>query len=217
MFPNENLIFSEWRGKYIYDIMKVDSKIHKNGGIFMLKSLKFLVVTVILFMGFGSNSIYASDNQNVASKSTDDLWDEVEKLSNETNMFYKDTEDEVNTNSVVYQKWGKSTMNLSFTETYAVDEVETLAYPVSRVTATGKTIRDHAVGTSALVTVLMRNGRELSRNSDSSTLSKTATAKVNTYPGSVPSNTEFRAHGTHTITKGLKQSLGYTGDSLNFK
>lgn len=24
------------------------------------------------------------------------------------------------------------------------------------------------------------------------------------------------AHGTHTITKGLSQSLGYTGDSVKF-
>lgn len=182
----------------------------------MLKSLKFLVVAGVLFIGFGYNTTYASDDQNVTSKSTNNLWDEVENLPSETTMFYKDKGDGASTNSVVYQKWGKSTMNLSFAETFAIGEVEPFAYPVSRVTATGKTVRDHAVGTSALVTVLMRNGRELGRNKDSSTLSKTATAKVNTYPGSVPANTEFRAHGTHTITKGLKQSLGYTGDSLKF-
>ena len=62
----------------------------------------------------------------------------------------------------------------------------------------------------------MRDGREIDRDNRTATISKTASASAVTYPGVVPVGTEYRAHGTHTITKGLRQSLGYTGDRISY-
>lgn len=180
----------------------------------MLRTFKFLVVSGILFFSLGFSATYASANQSASSKSISELWDEVEELSGEAIIISKD--DEASTRAVSYLKWGKGTMSLSAAGTYAIADVEPAAYPVSRITATGKTVRDHKLGTSAVVTLLMRDGRELGRKNSSATISKTSTANVNTYPGSVLPKTEYRSHGTHTITKGLTQSLGYTGESLKF-
>ena len=62
----------------------------------------------------------------------------------------------------------------------------------------------------------MRDGREIDRDNSTATISKTASASAVTYPGVVPVGTEYRAHGTHTITKPYGHSVGYTGDSLSY-
>jgi len=177
----------------------------------MFKSFKFLTLASVLlfFLGTSVSTAFAAES---SEGSLNNLWDQAGQLSDETTIDNKET---VN-RAVWYDKWGKGTMALTAVDTYALGDIELYAIPVNKVSATGKTVRDDKLGTSAVVTLLMRNAKEVGRKHNSATISKTASAVVNSYPGSVPPKTEFRAHGTHTITKGLKQSLGYTGSSLKF-
>lgn len=174
----------------------------------MLKSFKFLIMVSLLFFGFGVSTTSANDDIGY-------LWNEAEGLPSET-MIISEGDDKISTRDVKYIKWGKGTMNISVVASNSRGEIVPAGYLVSRITATGKTIREHSIGNSAVTTILMRDGRELGRKSDSSTLSKTATASVATFPGSVFPKTEYRAHGTHAITKGVSHSVGYTGESLKF-
>src|SRR5690625_789700 len=107
-------------------------------------------------------------------------------------------------------------MSLEFSYFGSTDNLPNASFPVSDMKATGETVRDFAVGTSSVKTLLMRDSSEVSRKQDSSTLSKTASDSVLIRPGSVPIGTEYSAHGTHTIAKALGNTLCYTGDRLGF-
>lgn len=177
----------------------------------MKRILKILALSSLLFVGFGVSTVLASDNFSPENQITE-YWDAVPHLTKETVLEY---EEEIGTNAIWYDEWGKGTLNLT-ASSGSEGVVEPTAYPVSSITANGQTERDDALGTSAVVVLLMRDGREIDRDNSTATISKTASASAVTYPGVVPVGTEYRAHGTHTITKGLRQSLGYTGDRISY-
>jgi len=183
----------------------------------MFKSTSITILVSLLFFGIGVSSTFASETDISDDKSIDFYWDQSRTLSNETTLKHEEKKsDTIGTSAVWYHEWGKGTMSLEFSDFGSTDNLPNASFPVSEMKATGETVRDFAVGTSSVVTLLMRDGSEVSRKQDSSTLSKTASASVLIRPGSVPIGTEYRAHGTHTIAKALGHTVGYTGDRLGF-
>lgn len=178
----------------------------------MSKILKILFLSSFISISFGFSTVSALDFSK-DNQSTKYYWDAVPYLATETELNY---EERVGTQAIWYDDWGKGTLNLTASNNGIAGEAQPTAYPVSRITANAQTERDDALGTSSVVVILMRDGQEIDRDGSTPPFAKTASASAVAYPGIVPVGTEYRAHGTHTITKPYGHSVGYTGDSLSY-